>query len=679
MPRESRSIYTQSTTTRVLAAFYTDEENGLNLDEPVLSDPRLGKIIGFNYTKGFGQAAGSWSLTIKKPRQIPRSHLRAGDEGGFGQVEPEGLWRDPEDVWVRIKVSVDGQIIDTVLGLIDTVGEDTNRTGTGQRAETYTINGRDIGKIFEVTPLFVNFFHDPSRPLRSQGNIVATFVDQLVGTPAHFVRVLVETWLGNDGTAEVPWLQPSGLGGGPFFSPGLPSGGGSFGARLALEGPGLVGIQSMDSRTNGEAIAPTLMQLDQGGAKLWDTLQEYANTIMNELFVDLAPVAGQNRDDFERLVPTLTLRERPFPTRSDDGRTTNVDKWNRLRTHRLERGDIKRRQIHKGGAANRFNYWKLRLNGIGTEGFNVDELLQRGVEGVESGRPGNIPIFNTESIARHGVRVYTATTRFVPFFYRSRANQEDGEEVREEEQLQATFFRLVARWLKKLHDWYVIAPLELSGTLATNRMQPEIRIGQRVIEERAEGEITYYVESVNHSWTYPNDGSTTLTVTRGEYEGDDLLELVYDSYENPRALSAEEVCNVDDLNALEGNELIEALAAGCRFETTAGEALLDTESGLTEEFTVTGDPAASTQLEVERDGREARPPSDDSLVGDETVLDDSEPSVGDTEAIPPVDAPPDADDTQGQIERQEPIAPLEGLDELDSLGTSNDPIAGLPE
>lgn len=673
MPRESRNVYTSSTTTRVLAAFYTDEENGLNIDEPVLSDPRLGKIIGFNYTKSLGQAAGSWSLTIKKPRQSPVSLLRAG---------PEGLWRDPEDVWVRIKVVVDGQIIDTVYGLVDSVGEDTRRSGSGQRSETYTINGRDIGKIFEVTPLFVNFFHDPSRPIRSQGAIVATFVDQLVGTPAHFVRVLVETWLGNDGTAEVPWVLPSGLGGGPFFSPSLPVGGGPNGTKLALEGPGLVGIQNMDSRTHGEAIAPTLMQLDQGGAKLWDTLQEYANGVMNELFVDLAPAGGAGFNDpgsYETLVPTLTLRERPFPVRSDDGRSTSASKWHRLTRHRLALGDVKHRAISKGGSANRFNYWKMALNGIGTEGFNVDEMLQRGVDGVESGHPGNIPIFSPESISKHGVRVYTATTRFVPFFYRSRASEEDGESVREEEQLQATFFRLVARWLKKIHDWYVVAPFELTGTLETTRIQPEIRIGQRLTEERPTGEIDYYVEQVSHKWTYPYDGSTTLTVTRGEVHGDDLLDHAYEQYENPRAATAEEATFagfVDSPGGEEGtNELIEQLAAGRRFASVTA----DEESLETVELGQAVDMDFTTTLEVERDGREPRPARSGATVGEDTALDDSIPEVGDEEAIPAAGAPSDPGDTQGQLERQEPLEPLEGLDELDGLGNDSDPLAGLPE
>lgn len=658
---ERETVRSMSTSTRVLAAFYTDEPGGLNMSEPVMSHPRLGKIIGFNSTKSLGPAAGTWSLTIKKPKQGPTSLLKHG---------PEGLWRDPEDVWVRILVAVNGEVVDTVLGLVDSISEDTRRTGSGQRSETYTISGRDIGKVFETTPLFVNFFHDPARPIRSQGAIVATFTEQLVGTPAHFVRVLVETWLGNDGTAEVPWLLPGGLGGGPFFSPNVPVGGGSFGSRLALEAPGQFGIQAMDSLAHGEAIAPTLMQLDQGGAKLWDTLQEYANGVMNEIFVDLAP--ARREGGATALVPTLTLRERPFPTRSSDGRTTDHTRWHHLPTHRLSRRDIKHRSLAKGGAAHRFNYWKLQLNGIGTEGFNVDEILQRGVDGVPSGHPGNIPIFNTESISRHGVRVYTASTRFVPFFYRSRASAADGEEVREEEQAQGSFFRLVAAWLKKIHDWYAVAPYELSGTLETTRLLPKIRIGQRVVEQRPGGDITYYVESVSHSWTYPYDGSTSLMVTRGELEGDDLLDYVYGQYENPQALTAEEACFVTDEDS--ENEYLERLAAGCRVAVVS----LDTESGLTAEFTTTDAPAG-TQLEVERDGREARPPSPGAEVGEAVVLDDSRPEVGTADAIPPVDAPADPSDTQGQLERQEPLAPLEGLDELDALGNDSDPLAGLPE
>ena len=640
----------------MLAAFYTDEVDGFS-SGLVQAHPRLGTITAFQSDKQLGAASGSWSLTVKKARQTPDSALRAG---------PRGLWRDPEDVWVRIKVVVDGQIIDTVLGLVDSVAESVMRSGSGARNETYTITGRDIGKIFETTELFVNFFHDPSRPLRAQGAVVATLSEQLVGTPAHFVRVLLETWLGNDGAAETPWLMPQGLGGGPFFSPAIVSSSGLAGSssRLTLEGAGMTGIQAMRREENGEAIAPTLMQIDQAGGKLWDTMQEWSNGTLNEMWVDLAPASGAGLADLESLVPTLTLRERPFPTREEGGRTTNHTKWDQLLTHTLELGDVKDRKVSKGGAGQRFNYWKLQISGMGSEGFNVDEILQRGVDGVESGHPGNIPIFNTDSIARHGVRMYNQTTKFIPFLYRTRADEADGDAVREQSRLGLSFFQIAAGWLKKLHDWFVIAPYELSGTLTTTRMMPEIRVGQRLREQRLEGNIMHYVEAVSHSWQYPNAGSSTITVTRGEYEDDDLLEYVYAQYEQPRTLSQEELCP-----EVEGQEfdLVERLISGaCRYTAVIDDAD-GTRRGLEEEFTTTIDDNA--QLEVERDGTTARA----SDAGDETALDDSNPQQADAETAPGPGAAQDANDMQGAVERGEPLPLLEGLDFADN----GDPIGGI--
>ncbi len=631
MPREVRNVYTNSTHTRVRVAFYTDERNGLNLSEPVEAHPGFGAVIAFQSSKQIGPAAGTWSLTIKKPPSFgPVSALRR-------------LWRDPEDVWCSIKVVVDGQVIDTVLGLVDAVNEDTQRSGSGQRSETYTISGRDFGKVFEQTELWVNFFHQPDNPLRSAGALTATFLERLIGTPAHFVRILVEEWVGNSGAAEAQWLLPAGLGGGFFFN------------RLSTGG-----IQAMNRLEHGEAIAPTLFQIDQTGGKLWDVMQEYANGLMNELFVDLAPRPGRSPRDLADLEPKLYLRERPFPTRSDDGRSTSKAKWNQLRTHVLEPGDVQRRNIAKGGAATRFNYWLLQLEGIGTEGFNVAEILQRGVDGVPYGHPGNIPIFNTESIQRHGVRRYLATTRFIPFIT---ANTEAAQRDRD------NFFRLAARWLKKLHDWYAPAPFELTGRIETTRILPEIRVGERVKERRAEGTIVYYVEGVDHRYTYPNSGQTTLTLTRGEYEGEDLLEYVYESYQNPRALSAREACFISEDAPIE--EVIDALAAGCRFEAppvgnvegfTTREDQLEAIEG--EDFTVANEPRT---LEVERDGGDT--PADQPADG---ALSDAEPSVGEVDDIPPAgetgEAPASPVLDQGALERGEPIdAPEEWIDPIEGL------------
>lgn len=635
--RERRETYTSATHTRARVAFLTDEANGFNTDRPVAAHSRLGRIVSVSTAKQLGSASGTFTITIKKDQQYhgPRSALR-------------DLWRDPEDVWVRIEFVVDGQVIDTMIGLIDTVRENVQRTGGGQRSETYTIVGRDIGKVFETTELFVNVFHNPDNPVRAQGALVASYGERIVGTPAHFVHLLVDEWVGNNGAAEAQFALPRGLGGGYFY-----------GILQKHQ------IQPMASLEHGEALAPNLFQIDQTTGKLWDVMQEYSNGALNEMFVDLAPPPGRSSHrDHTGLKPTLFLRERPFPIRSDDGRTTVATQWHGLTSHVLEPQDVMTRDIAKGGAANRYNYWLLLIEGLGTEGFNVAEILQRGVEGVPYGHPGNIPVFDTASIQRHGLRRYSAHTRFIPFWDSTR---------------QAQFFRLCARWLKKIHDWFSVAPLELSGRIVTSRVFPEIRIGQRVIEQRREGRIVYYCEGVEHSWTYPNAGSTSLTLTRGEYEGDDLLAHVYAGYANPPALSAAEIC-MTPISDLTDAEVDDFLRAECRVDLpTTPRAQVLFENQLTvgavsegEGFAVTGAARAPRVLAAERDGTVPYVPEGaQSDPGMSRALDSAEPSVGTEEAIP---TPNDAGPAPG-----EPVLSREALERGEPIEVSDDPLYGLTD
>jgi hypothetical protein len=82
---------------------------------------------------------------------------------------------------------------------------------------------------------------------------------------------------------------------------------------------------------------------------------------------------------------------------------------------------------------------------------------------------------------------------------------------------------MACNWLRKAHDWYCVAPWQVSGTIGTTQVKPGIRIGNRLIERRDEGDMEFYVEGVTHDWHYPGAAHTSLTVTRGQYIGEDLI------------------------------------------------------------------------------------------------------------------------------------------------------------
>ena len=640
MPRQERTTYNQGTHTRCLVAFYTFADNGFSSEEPISSHPELGDVIGVSTSKKLGAASGTFTITIKKPSSFgPVSALRR-------------LWKDPEGVWVKIVMEVDGQRFDLMLGNIDSAQESDMRTGQGAQDETYTITGRDFGKVFETTELFVNIHGSPQRAVLSLANLNETALQSYEGTPEKFIRLLIHTWVANQERAEQQWALPPGLGGG-FFSNIL----------------SLRQIQEMNTATNGFTAAPTLFTLDQTG-KLWDIMQEYANGGLNELFVDLGP-DGRFRG-FDKLKPVVYFRERPFPTFDSATGVTDRSSWDRLRTRVLEPSDIKDHKVAKGGSANRFNYWTLTLKGVGNDAFNVSALLQAGLPGVVPGRPGDMPIFNEQSIQRHGLRRHDLTSKYLPF--REARNVLANPESTTDSEFD--FLRLASNWLKKVHDWFSIAPRELSGQLVTSRAMPEIRIGERIQEKRAEGNITYYCEGVDTGWSYPNAGTTTLTVTRGEYEDEHLLEDLYATYESPAALTAREMCFIPE--DASPNEIEDLFAEGCSFivpetprallllEGRRGEGFIGEDDG----FTVSGGETAQRSLGSDLDS---------SLYSDPT-----ERSAPDAGMLPIIESFSDSAPTvvtaepgtvilsQRSLERGEPI---EGLD----LSENFDPLAGLGE
>ena len=471
--------------TRVIARFYSDE--GFD-GEVTLSSPTFGRLVGFTWQKSFGGASGSWTLTFKR---------------GTHNADPMMLWRDPEDTWVRIDVLVDGRRRPVVLGLIDTISEQMQRDGSGGRDETYTISGRDFGKVFETTELYINIYEQegalPIVPLMS------ALQDRIRGGPGQVIGFLMDAWLGNDGAADRQWTVPRSLGGGLNF----------FGTRAS---GGLLNYRPSRA-LRGEIFEPNLYSPDRMmGRRFWDTMQEYSNGILNELYCDLRPVRqpgriggfGDSTTDeapAEQFEPVLALRERPFPTYAQGRR-----KWDSLPTVRLTPGMVQSRRVTKGGPEARFNYWLLRGMGFGGDGVSSLGYIQQQAA-VRRGYPGSAPIYNLDSIRKHGFRKWEQPTRYFPF-------REDPQWL-----LHSSY------WLRMLHDWYVVAPFQLSGQIQTTYIQPDIRIGNRVREVRRDGEeVIYYVEGVEHTYDYAGGsgrGATTLTVTRGEFAEEDLLHQYY--------------------------------------------------------------------------------------------------------------------------------------------------------
>jgi len=494
-----------------------------------------GNILAATTSKGFGGAAGTWSLTVKRRFGLQPSIL--------SQVD------DPEDIWVYIAWFVNGQRTDGMWGLTDSFTENVTRGPKGERVETVTISGQDHGKVFEKTPLFINIYEAggavlPVVPLYS------AVAERLIGRPDEIVRTLIDAWVGNNGVNDKQWILPNGVG---------PAGSG--GTRYFYD---WCRYDTISRDLRGRTFAPTLLSTDRESVSLWDVLQEYCNGVLNEMWCDLAPASSSDSTDrsSQRLRPAIFVRERPFPTIKSRAR------WDALPTHTIEPGDVAKRNIVADGTT-RFNYWQLETVGLGGAGFSTSALIQQATT-RPPGQPGNTPIFDLDSIRKHGIRKYMQTTRYLP----ANESAEGGG---------AIWLSVASVWMRIIHDWYVIAPLQYTGTIEMSYLRPEIRLGDRIYENRLpegtaldEGswaEWEYYVEGVQHSYNYPNDGRTVLTLTRGQPRGRDFLTDQYRRYAGI------------DLSTLPGDaeqEIIELPVATETADTSgAGDPLVGTGNDLT--------------------------------------------------------------------------------------------------
>lgn len=475
--------------TRIYASFHSDNPNNYDSHRGLDRDLRF-DFIGLTTDKGFGEASGTWTLTLKPRRQEIDDLL--------------DLFDDPEGVWVRLAAFINGETFDLMIGNVDSLQSSVTRGGKGERLETITVTGRDHGKVFETTMMHINPFE--------RGGVIAAVPAydimhrSLQGKPHDFISTLVREWIGNNEITDSQWRLPSSL----------------FGGRKFYD---VLNTTTISRRTRGDCQDPNVFQPDQMSRALWDAMTELSNGLLNEMWTDLAPNPGAEAGtlpvdpvtgatlpvpDVNRMLPAIYLRERPFPAKIPG---VHRSRWDRLPTFDIYPDDVAKTSFSKGGGANKHNFWMLEGQGLQSRPMGQWALIQ-GRTGNTQGKPGGFPIYDIESIRRFGLRRFSQSTKFLPLI-----DTDVGEIA----------YTVSALWLQLVHDWYVVAPMEISGELTTSRMMPWIRVGTRIrLHTRTGRKIIFYVEHVNQSYSYPGAGATSLTLTRGEPEDRDYLDEVYE-------------------------------------------------------------------------------------------------------------------------------------------------------
>ena len=478
---ESRPGFQGSETSWVEAIFYRHGDDPLVLTKaerlPVAgrrASDKLPCLISATTNKAMGPPSGSFALTIKPSLAV---------ESLFDQLT--------DDDWVDLVVYRHDQPWHVMRGMVDEIRRSKAVGGTGTTTETFTVTGRDFGKVWEITPVW---FSPYANDIVTQAiaNRVFQARPQVLGNPGDVVWAFLRSFLEEITAADGPnWEPPKGV-------PGTNTGD-SFLDGIMFQ----VGTPFFQNLPKRKAFNPGFMQ-PQG--TLWSLAQQYSDPMFTELYVDMLPdgypfspkISAGDALKPKDMVMTVVLRDKPFPV-VDPKLTSELGyqyAWKDIPVLAVPRQQIVSSDLGRSGLE-RFNAYFVATT-LHQELMNANAL--------------NIiaPLIDRKDMQRHGFRRMDVSSSMAP----------------DETTLE---FSNMAEYQRRLtRDWYCLNPYMLNGSINLGIGRPDIRIGCRIripaSQDRMQTvlipEESYYVEQVGHAWTFGTSVKTSLGVTRG-WRGDD--------------------------------------------------------------------------------------------------------------------------------------------------------------
>lgn len=460
-------------------------------------DSQLGLQM-FDWQKQLGQPSGVWMAVAKEK---PGKDLGIED----GQIL-DGDWCD-------VSILRNGIEIPLCRGVVDSAREKTESRG-GATVRTWTLQGRDHGAFFEYPITWQNIWAQTLGEL-TQGLFTARVKGKIGGRPDEIFRILIDATFGLaklSGQWELPESLADSVGGKKRLHDILTVI--AFAADKQATELGLRGAYYNE---------PALWTA--GGQTLHQTLMQWVNPLLNEIWYDLLPPVGftpQNGlggwflpdpedTDIEVGNQVLQLggallgedikpdgsfgtiaayiRERPFPT--DIGGTNSL--WFDLPEWRIPTWALQSVDLGRGGH----------------ERYNLFELLaDLGMGSTAEQPPQARPTWNKLDIRQRGLRTFSQTTRYL-------AQLKTG---------MGDWFRERSTWQDLLRDWHAPAPYLRQGQVVSKVFLPEVRIGSKIVIDEGGNEADnerLYLEGVNLRYQGPAGpvappmGVTTWTVTHG--------------------------------------------------------------------------------------------------------------------------------------------------------------------
>ena len=419
-------------------------------------------LVGFEFNKNLGEAAGSINITLKgfKRRGNP---LHAGK--AWTQLIKEGDW------W-GIDIIKNGKAQGLSFGKIDTVGVDI--AGSGEGAVVVTVSGRGFGYALNDTPLFFN------PHVAELDNVVGTQMMQVVntafGSASEVIVNVINGFMGGLAPQSGHHKIPAGMVAGERFLDGR-----------------VKWINGLDTNScvfgNLRGKLLTQPMFTPTPQALWDYLQAWRNPVLNEMFIDVKATPGYPKQ------ACLKVREKPFVNVTDGDNSP----WFRLTTHEIDATMI--RSINVSQGANRINY--VSLSGDQLVGLNEEALTTT-----------FLTVTDAESVKTHGLKRLEEYTRYYDEV-KNAGGQVEGRD----------WLNMIVSWNVLNHEYWqgqivlgeLEVPIRVGEKIAIINGPPAHYSGFPTDKGVAADALTFYVEGISHRYTTgaTPEAVTTLRVSRG--------------------------------------------------------------------------------------------------------------------------------------------------------------------
>lgn len=422
------------------------------------ADAKSPSLVAVSTQKLLGAASGSFQIDLKPSRSAFELFKHVCD-----------------DDWIDITFYRKDQPWHVMRGLVDEIRRNQTVGGTGATVESYTIVGKDFGKIWEITPIWFSPYMTNDIISDATASAVFNALTKIQGAPNVAVKAYLWSFMNAITThAGIDWSMPL----------SMPNGGGNF---LGWVKYSEDHFQNVPKR---KCFNANYMEMN---GTLWGTAQQHSDPAFVELYTDLFPDGDPFSPKLEAgsaLEPkdtrmTVVIRDRPFPIVDKNIDAYNQD-WDNLPMFIVPRQQIITANVGRSGLE-RFNAFytasMLHQEAFGGNSLNII-----------------VPLIDAESIHQHGLRRFDIQSSIAP------------------DESNLDFSKLCYQQRLIAKDWHALNPYFLSGTLGLGVGRPDLKIGCKVRIPGSRGEEdqeTYYLESVGHSWSFGQGTRTNLGITRG--------------------------------------------------------------------------------------------------------------------------------------------------------------------